>query len=113
MQNQVTAKLTEVQGSCLCSEVQYEAKPPFYHETNCHCSMCRRSTGAPYVTWFSAKRDRFRWLKGKPQVYQSSALAVRMFCGNCGTQLAFEVNDSDEIDLTTGSLNDPSLLPPR
>jgi hypothetical protein len=23
-----------------------------FNETNCHCSICRRTTGAPFVAWF-------------------------------------------------------------
>ena len=38
---------------------------------------------------------------------------VRFFCSRCGTQLIFRHADfPDEIDLITGSLDDPELVPP-
>jgi hypothetical protein len=37
---------------------------------------------------------------------------MRTFCPRCGTQLTFEHDDaSDEIDVTTCSLDDPDQLP--
>lgn len=43
----------------------------------------------------------------------SSPGVERLFCGNCGTQLTWHSAAApDEIDVTTGSLDDPDTLPP-
>ena len=36
-------------GGCLCGDVRYEAGTGAFHESACHCSMCRRASGALFV----------------------------------------------------------------
>jgi hypothetical protein len=101
-------------GGCFCGWVRYEASGTPFHETICHCSMCRRTTGAPFVTWFSVPRTQFRLIRGEPARFRSSANGQRSFCAHCGTQLTFEHQDfPSEIDITTCSLDDPNVLPPK
>jgi hypothetical protein len=101
-------------GGCFCGAIRYEAGGTPFHETLCHCSMCRRSAGAPAVAWFSVPRAELRFLSGTPARFASSASAERGFCPSCGTTLTFEAKDlPEEIDITTASLDDPNALPPR
>jgi hypothetical protein len=101
-------------GGCFCGTIRYEARGTPFDETNCHCSICRRTTGAPFVTWFSTRSSDFRIIKGEPTRYNSTEKGVRSFCPRCGTQLTFQHADfPDEIDVTTSSLDDPELVPPR
>ncbi len=101
-------------GGCCCGAIRYEAGGTPFHATSCHCSICRRTTGAPFVTWFSVSRSAFRFVQGASARFRSSARATRSFCSNCGTQLTFEHDDApDEIDITTCSLDDPEALPPE
>ena len=52
-------------------------------------------------------------ISGTPRVYHSSEHGRRLFCGDCGTGLFYtnEVNLPGLIDVQTGTLDDPSLLP--
>jgi hypothetical protein len=103
-----------LKGGCYCGRIRYEAAGTPFHETNCHCSICRRTAGAPYVTWFSVPRSQFRIVDGEPTQFRSTAKAMRSFCPECGTQLTFEHEDfPNEIDVTTCSLDDPNVLPPK
>jgi hypothetical protein len=103
-----------LRGGCFCGDVRYEADGTPFDETNCHCSICRRTTGAPFVAWFSVGRTAFRFVSGTPVRFNSTDKGVRSFCPRCGTQLTFEHRDTpDEIDVTTGSLDDPESVPPR
>jgi hypothetical protein len=103
-----------LKGGCFCGEVRYEAPGTPFHETNCHCSICRRTTGAPFVAWFSVPRSGFRLVRGEPTRFKSTAKGTRSFCPRCGTQLTFACDDlPDEIDVTTCSLDNPEELPPR
>jgi hypothetical protein len=103
-----------LKGGCYCGRVRYEATGVPSQETNCHCSICRRTTGAAFVTWFTVARSGFRFVSGAPVRFKSTPKAVRTFCPQCGTQLTFEHEDfPDEIDVTTCSLDDPEALPPR
>jgi hypothetical protein len=92
--------------------VRYEAGGTPYNQSICHCSMCRRAAGAPFVAWFSVPRSHFR-LTGEPTRFRSSAMATRSFCPECGTQLTFELDAAaEEIDVTTASLDEPNRVPP-
>ena len=103
-----------LKGGCFCGEVRYEAGGEPFHETVCHCGICRGTTGAPFVQWFSVPRAAFRLVKGQPTRFHSSEKAVRTFCPSCGTQLTFERTDfGEETDVTTASLDDANALPPR
>lgn len=104
----------ELTGGCLCGRVRYEAGGTPFHETVCHCSICRRASGAPLVAWFSVPRAAFRVTAGTPTRFASSTTGTRSFCPACGTQITFEdAAHPDEIDVTTASLDDPGALPPR
>ena len=103
-----------LKGGCYCGAIRYEAAGQPYNETNCHCSICRRTTGAPFVAWFSVPREQFRITKGSLTRFQSTAKGTRSFCAQCGTQLTFEHDDfAGEIDVTTCSLDDANAVPPK
>lgn len=100
-------------GGCFCGEIRYAASGPARHRSLCHCTICRRTTGAPCVAWFTVDPAGFRYTRGTPARFQSSADAVRSFCPRCGAQLTFEdVRCPGEIDVTSASLDDPALAPP-
>jgi hypothetical protein len=102
-----------LEGGCYCGAIRYEAAAEPFNATSCHCSICRRTTGAPFVAWFSVPRSRFRLTKGHPARFRSTAKGVRGFCAGCGTQITFEHEDfAQEIDITTCSLDDPNTVPP-
>jgi hypothetical protein len=103
-----------LKGGCYCGEVRYEAEGAPFNETNCHCSICRRTTGAPFVAWFSVERARFRFVSGQPATFGSTPRGTRSFCPRCGTQLTFQHADyAQEIDVTICSLDEPDRLPPK
>ena len=103
-----------ITGGCYCGRVRYEAAGVPFNETNCHCSICRRTTGAPFVAWFSVRRSAFRFVSGTPAEFDSTANGKRRFCPRCGTQVTFEdAALPDEIDVTICSLDDPNGLPPK
>ena len=101
-----------LKGGCFCGNIRYETTGTPENSTNCHCSICRQTTGAPFVTWFSVPLSTFQLLKGQPQQFQSTEQGVRSFCPICGTQLLFVGQGKDEIDITTASLDEPGLVPP-
>ncbi|MFQ6022652.1 MAG: GFA family protein [Acidiferrobacterales bacterium] len=85
-----------------------------YETANCHCSMCRRTSGAPFVSWFVVPTSEFRWVSGKPKELQSSDHGIRSFCSDCGTPLTCELDTHPQvIDVTICSLDDPEQLPPK
>jgi hypothetical protein len=103
-----------LKGGCFCGAIRYEAEGVPFHATICHCSICRRTTGAPLVAWFTVPRAEFRFVQGTPTLFRSTEKAARGFCPRCGTQIIFEDERfPGEIDVTTSSLDAPEGMPPR
>lgn len=103
-----------MQGGCFCGAVRYEVDGMPFHETNCHCSICRRTSGAPFVAWLSVSKTSFRFICGEPRRFRSSAKGTRRFCPRCGTPLTCELDDfPEEIDVTICSLDQPEAVPPK
>ncbi len=102
-----------IQGGCFCGGVRYEAGGAATHETNCHCSICRRTTGAPFVSWASFPSSGFRFTKGKATAFPSSKIGTRYFCPTCGCQLAFLYEFEPLVDIALGSLDEPARIAPK
>ncbi len=100
-------------GGCFCGAVRYHVAAAPRSVTHCHCRICRRTTGAPFVTWATVPAAAFTFTRGVPRELQSTAQAVRTFCGTCGTALTFrELAHPRSVDVTVGSLDDPDALVP-
>jgi hypothetical protein len=101
-------------GGCYCKAIRYRVSERITNPTNCHCQMCRGTTGAPCVAWFSVMSEDYELLSGTPAQFRASAHATRTFCPACGTQLTF-VDDATaaETDVTICSLDDPDAVAPR
>lgn len=103
-----------LRGGCLCGAVRYETGAEPVHQTACHCTICRRASGAPFVGWFSVPTASFRIVSGRAARFKSSEHATRTFCATCGTPLTFHsTRYPDEIDITTCSLDDAEAVPPE
>ncbi|MEN3278183.1 MAG: hypothetical protein V7631_3973 [Massilia sp.] len=103
-----------LQGGCYCGAVRYVVDGDNFHGTLCHCTDCRRMSGAPAVAWFSAHMADLRFAQGNPATYHSSEHVLRGFCGTCGTTLSYQDDRyPDEIDITSASLDDPEAVPPQ
>lgn len=99
-----------VTGACLCGAIRFRVEPPTLFCAHCHCSMCRRSAGAAYATWFGIVRERLTLLSGADALrrYRSSEHGTRSFCGRCGSSLFCESERHPEhVDVTLGSLDGP------
>lgn len=100
-------------GGCLCGAVRYRAEGPPLRAVHCHCSLCRRASGAAFVTWVAFRFEAFAFTKGSPAIYKATDKAERTLCARCGTQLTFRhVESSHMVDVTVGSLDDPSAVRP-
>lgn len=104
------------QGKCLCGAVSFEVTPPFTMCGNCHCSICRRASGAPYVTWAVFKADQVKILSGEEQlsVFHPTSESTRRFCKTCGSQLFLEVTQMQgEILVTRATIDDAAEFKPE
>ncbi len=99
-------------GQCHCGRIQYDMPREVMHHALCHCKDCRRHAGAPMVGWAMTKADQVK-ITGMPRIYASSEHGRRHFCADCGTSL-FYTNAKilpGLIDVQSGTLDDPNLLP--
>jgi len=103
----------EITGGCVCGGTRYVLKSRPIALVDCHCIDCRRSAGAPYVQWGSVPRKDLVVTKGEPRKI-AYANRIRSFAACCGTHLFFEdAKDSDTIDFTIASLDDPTRFAPQ
>jgi hypothetical protein len=101
------------EGGCLCGKIRYRIAGTPEQPNVCHCSICRRASGAPFVAWATFRSDEIEWLCGEPRRYASSSKAERTFCGDCGTALSFRLNaEPNYTDVTLGSLDSPERIQP-
>ncbi len=102
-----------VKGGCFCGAIRYEFESGDYTVVSCHCSMCRKTSGAPYVTWAIVPKDVFTYTSGSPTELQSSEAGTRYFCSKCGTPVVCVNSKHPEIvDVTVGSLDHPQDFAP-
>ncbi len=94
-------------GGCLCGRCRWRATGPVLHRVHCHCSLCRKGSGAVEVPWITVERRHFAWTGEPPALYRSSAKGERSFCPRCGSKLTFSHDDlPDDVDVAVGSLDD-------
>lgn len=99
-------------GGCQCGRVRYVARIESDEAYLCHCGMCRHATGGVSIAFTNARKADVRWTT-EPDHYASSPIARRGFCARCGTPLSFDYPDSDRMDLTIGSFDDPARFVPH
>ncbi len=100
-------------GGCQCGAVRYclTARPT--GENVCHCRMCQKASGAPFMAFAGVRVVELVWTRGTPKVFAGSAVAERGFCGDCGTPLTYRIHERDRVSITIGSLDRPSDVAPR
>ena len=99
-------------GGCLCGAVRYTASPDKREGYYCHCRMCQLAFGNTRVPFLNLRKDRVTWTSGAPTLFASSKFALRGFCNHCGSPLSFAYEGSEYMDLSVGSLDDPTAIKP-
>lgn len=101
-------------GQCFCGAIRYQVEGDPVVVSVCHCGDCRRSAGAPMVTWAMFPEGALAVTRGQPKTIQSSPAVTRSFCADCGSGLFYR-NDEvlpGMIDVQSSTLDDPEALPP-
>ncbi len=98
-----------MKGECLCGNVKFEISEKVRNFYQCHCSLCRKATGASANTATFVQGEAFRWMSGerdiksykKPSGYRSD------FCSVCGSLVPNSLRDSGMVWVPAGLLNEP------
>ena len=93
------------EGGCLCGAVRFELREPVESSVHCHCAMCRRWCGGPFMA-LECGTDITIDGEDAITVYDSSPWAERGFCGKCGTNLFYRLKQSQQYFLTAGLFDD-------
>lgn len=100
-----------IEGGCLCGAIRYRATARPVRGVICHCSTCRKHSGAPALAFAHFPAAAFAWLKAEPKWYRSSAFAERGFCAICGSTVAMrEEVLGDRVQVSVGSLDEPDKI---
>jgi hypothetical protein len=102
-----------LRGGCQCGAVRYQLTMAPSGANICHCRMCQKAGGAPFMTFAGVPLSGLTWTRGTPKIFASSAIAERGFCGECGTPLTYRSLMHDRIAVTIGSLDDPASVAPK
>ena len=100
-----------VSGGCACGKVRFEAEVNSDDAYLCHCRMCQRATGSVSIAFKNLPQAKVRWLSG-PDWYESSAIAKRPYCRDCGTSLGFQFVEGPNMDLTVAAFDEPARFKP-
>jgi hypothetical protein len=98
-------------GGCACGRVRFMARVEDDEAYVCHCRMCQRATGSISIAFKNLKQGDVVW-NSEPDWYDSSPIAKRPYCRECGTSLGFQFKDSPNMDLTVAAFDDPSRFRP-
>ncbi|MDI9238886.1 GFA family protein [Lysobacter sp. LF1] len=99
------------EGGCLCGAVRYRASAAPIRGVICHCTMCRRHSGAPALAFVHFPAVAFQWIAAPPRWYRTSPFAERGFCDTCGSTLGMrEEVLQDRVQVCVGSLDSPEQV---
>jgi len=77
-------------GACLCGSLQFRLAGPSKWCAHCHCTMCQRAHGAPFVTWIGIEAPQLELMSNDSLLwFASSDEAERGFCSRCGSSVLF------------------------
>ena len=99
-------------GGCQCGAVRYRLDAAPTGANLCHCRMCQKAGGGPFMAFAGVRLAEFAWTRGAPKNFASSTIAERGFCADCGTPLTYRAIGHDRISVTSGSLDEPAAAPP-
>lgn len=96
-------------GGCACGAVRYQATGGGPAYGVCHCTICRKWTGGPFV---ALQVQDLEVTSGADlaHAWRSSDWGERVSCAACGGTLFFKVLTSGEANVALGTLDDISGL---
>ena len=93
--------------SCLCASVTWEITTEPFQAFNCHCKQCRKAHGSAFGTYWFMRPEQFRWTSDTDTIVPLPFvhLAIRSFCGTCGSVVPYR-SDSKNSIVSLGGCHD-------
>ena len=95
-------------GACNCRGVTYEVTREITDVYICHCSICRKATGANGIAVVVVSNDEFSWTNGEDLISQWRKPLHDWqiwFCRACGSPVPGQ-NDKNTMFIPVGSLEE-------
>ena len=95
-------------GSCLCGAVHFELEGEFKKFMLCHCSRCRKASGAGNCANLFAPGAKLTWLKGEDDISfyrHKDTNFARYFCSKCGSNVPNDAKSRGLVVVPAGCLD--------
>jgi hypothetical protein len=110
-----------LRGSCLCGGVRFEVAKAAGPFELCHCTRCRKATGAAFAACLGVFAADYGLLAGAERIASFDAPILRAppayrssFCRRCGSPVPNPDPAADWFEIPAGLLDDdPQLRPDR
>ena len=100
-------------GGCFCGTVRYQVEDAFRYAMNCHCSNCRRTTGAAFKPLAGIERAKLVLTSGADRLLlYGTPDANDTHCAVCGSLLYSVVRDGAWLHVALGTLADTPTIRP-
>ncbi|MBP2228000.1 hypothetical protein J2847_001282 [Azospirillum agricola] len=99
-----------MKGSCFCGGVSFEIRGEIPDLYQCHCSLCRKVTGAAANAAFVVPASDFAWRSGEDIVrtfVRDSGYRVD-FCSVCGSNVPNPTRTGESVWVPAGLLDEPT-----
>lgn len=104
-------------GSCLCGAVTYRIDGAPLDFVLCHCTRCRKTTGAAFAANLITRPDDLTWTAGQRDVARWDLPTARSFatatCRICGTPVPHATRNGQLMIVPAGTLDSEPPLSPR
>jgi hypothetical protein len=110
-----------IEGSCLCGSVKFQIQKILSPMEICHCTRCRKQSGAGSATTVEVLREDFSFIEGEelinsysaPILYSEPAYQSH-FCKQCGSPVPPANSHRTHIEIPAGLFdNDPGVQPDK
>lgn len=102
-------KQESIAGSCLCGAVRFEIKPPLSGFRYCHCSRCRKASGAAHAANIFLPESQFAWFSGESLIRRFDLPGAKRFavcfCTQCGTRVPHKIAGTENVLVPAGILD--------
>lgn len=104
-------------GGCNCGAIRYKISTPPLAVAACHCTQCRRQSGAAYSVNLIV-RSKVMTIDGETSSWtdndtESGSPLAREYCGRCGSPIrSVPASAPGIVAVKAGTLDDPSSFPP-
>lgn len=103
------SNVTRGKGSCLCGATKVTASNMSQHVGACHCNMCRKWGGGPFMSVDCGADVLFEG-EDNISVFDSSDWAERGFCNKCGSHLFYRLKQNQQYMMPAGLFDDDKMF---